>query len=76
MPLYKITHNVMGSCDIIVNQAFRVTSSQDSFLQPKEIIITRLTVTVEPPNNESFGTANCFHYLEVFFIERFKNTEV
>ena len=24
--------------------------------------------TVEPPNNESFGTANFFNYLEVFFI--------
>ena len=32
--------------------------------------------TVEPPNNESVGTANFFHYLEVFFIERYKSIEV
>ena len=33
-------------------------------------------IIVEPPNNESFGTANFFHYLEIFFIERFKCIEV
>ena len=31
--------------------------------------------TVEPLNNESIGTANLFHYLEVFFIERYKSIE-
>ena len=31
--------------------------------------------TVELPNNESIGTANFFHCLEVFFIERYKSIE-
>ena len=30
---------------------------------------------MEPPNNERIGTANSFHYLEVFFIERYKYFE-
>ena len=30
---------------------------------------------MKPPNNESIGTANFFHYLEVFFIERYKSIE-
>ena len=30
---------------------------------------------MEPPNNESIGTTNFFHYLEVFFIERYKSIE-
>ena len=30
---------------------------------------------METPNNESIGTANIFHYLEVFFIERYKSIE-
>ena len=32
--------------------------------------------TVEPLNIESIGTANFSHYLEVFFIERYKSIEV
>ena len=31
---------------------------------------------MKPLNSESFGTANFFHYLEVFFIERYKSIEV
>ena len=31
---------------------------------------------MEPPNIERIGTANFFHYLEVFFIERYKSIEV
>ena len=30
---------------------------------------------VEPLNIESIGTANFFHYLEVFFLERYKSIE-
>ena len=32
--------------------------------------------TVEPLNVESIGTSNFSHYLEVFFIERYKSIEV
>ena len=30
---------------------------------------------MEPPNNESIAIANFFHYLEVFFTERYKSIE-
>ena len=31
---------------------------------------------MKPPNNESFGIANYYNYLEVFFSERYKCIEV
>ena len=56
-----------GQCASTNFFPFKTAICENLYLQD----ISAIQYTVKPPNNERIGTANFFHYLQVFFIKRY-----